>query len=118
MAESRHPPDSAERIQKLGGFQFAGSQHALAVAEQEHVKVVIEQFAQRSFKLRGIIGCSRRLVSGRSCGLSSVNSIKAYRAAVAIGTRPSHLRGSNHWTVALNVGKFRFLGSPLKLCAR
>ena len=55
LVESRDPPDSGERIQKLGDFQFATSQHGLAVAEQQHVKVVIEQFAQRSFKLRGII---------------------------------------------------------------
>jgi hypothetical protein len=55
LIESRDPPNSGERIQKLGDFQFATSQHGLAVAEQQHVKVVIEQFAQRSFKLRGII---------------------------------------------------------------
>ena len=55
LVESRDPPDSGERIQKLGDFQFATSQHRLAIAEQQHVKVVIEQFAQRSFKLRGIV---------------------------------------------------------------
>ena len=53
LVESRDPPDSGERIQKLGDFQFATSQHGLAVAEQQHVKVVVEQFAQRSFKLEG-----------------------------------------------------------------
>ena len=47
--------DSDERIQKLGDFQFTAAQHRLAVAEQQNLKVVIEQFAQRSFKLRGII---------------------------------------------------------------
>jgi hypothetical protein len=45
----------ASVFRKLGDFQFAASQHGLAVAEQQHVKVVIEQFSQRSFKLRGII---------------------------------------------------------------
>ena len=55
LVENRDPPDSGERIQKLGDFQFATSQHGLAVAEQQHVKVVIEQFEQRSFKLREII---------------------------------------------------------------
>jgi len=42
-------------LQKLNDFPFAAGHHGLAVAEQEHIKVVIEQFAQRSFKLRGII---------------------------------------------------------------
>src|SRR6478736_788700 len=49
------PPNSGECIQKLGDFQSAASQHRLAVAEQQHVKVVIEHFVQRSFKLGGII---------------------------------------------------------------
>ena len=40
--ESRNPPNSGERLQKLGDFQFAASQHGLAVAEQQYVKVVIE----------------------------------------------------------------------------
>ena len=53
--ESRNPPNSGERLQKIGDFQFAASQHGLAVAEQQNVKVVIEQFRQRSFKLRGVI---------------------------------------------------------------
>jgi hypothetical protein len=49
------PPNSGECIQKLGDFQSAASQHRLAVAQQQHVKVVIEQFVQRSFNLGGII---------------------------------------------------------------
>ena len=44
-----------ERIQKLCDFQFATSEHGVGRRRAEHVKVVIEQFAQRSFKLRGII---------------------------------------------------------------
>ena len=55
LIESRALSDSGERIQKFGDFRFATFQHGLAVAEQQDVKVVIEQFAQRSFKLRGII---------------------------------------------------------------
>jgi hypothetical protein len=38
-----------ERIQKLCDFQFATSEHGSAVAEQQHVKVVIEQFAQQNY---------------------------------------------------------------------
>jgi hypothetical protein len=43
LVESRDPLDLGERIQKLGDFQFTASQHGLAVAEQQHVKVVIER---------------------------------------------------------------------------
>jgi hypothetical protein len=32
-------------LQKLNDFPFAAGHHGLAVAEQEHIKVVIEQFA-------------------------------------------------------------------------
>ena len=36
-----------QRVQELGNFEFAVFQHGLAVAEQQHAKVVIEQFAKR-----------------------------------------------------------------------
>ena len=39
-------PLSRQRIQKFGDFRLATTQHGLAVAEQQHFKVVIEQFAQ------------------------------------------------------------------------
>src|SRR5258708_39676254 len=43
-----------QRVQELGDFQFAAAQHKLAVAKQQHFKVVIEQFTQRSLELRDI----------------------------------------------------------------
>jgi hypothetical protein len=43
------------RIQKLGNFEFATSQHGLAIAEQQHAKVVVEHFGKRLFELRGIV---------------------------------------------------------------
>jgi len=43
------------RIQKLGNFEFATSQHGPAIAEQQHAKVVVEHFVKRLFELRGIV---------------------------------------------------------------
>src|ERR1700724_1821777 len=65
------PPNSGECIQKLGDFQSAASQHRLAVAEQQHVKVVIEQFVQRSFKLGGIIALGHGNRAQRAGGVAA-----------------------------------------------
>ena len=43
------------RIQKLGTFEFATSEHGLAIAEQQHAEVVVEHFVKRLFELRGIV---------------------------------------------------------------
>lgn len=35
----------SQRVQKLDDFEFAAAQRGLAIAEEQHVKVVVEQFA-------------------------------------------------------------------------
>jgi hypothetical protein len=34
-----------QRVQKLDDFHFTAAQYGLAIAEEQHIKVVVEQFA-------------------------------------------------------------------------
>jgi hypothetical protein len=35
----------SQRVQELDNLEFAAAQHGLAIAEEQHIKVVIDQFA-------------------------------------------------------------------------